>query len=672
HIFFLGIVVAGAAGVILVTALTFAALCIGKRNSTRVKHQREPLTELQEMPMASDNHDDTVEDGKLLKNSRMEKGHTSSNGDVTDKSHLQKELNNETAIGDVLANTEATSNSPEVRVSGKLLAASSFENKEDSLVAGKMEPTNEPGRRNSGDIFIFVGIPAPSTTSAVLQALPGKVLVPAAIDQVQGQALAALQVLKVMEADVQPDLCTRREYARWLVSASSVLSRTNASKVYPAMYIENVTELAFDDITLDDPDFPSIQGLAEAGLISSKLSRHDKKSSSYPDQSPFVFTPERHDSAQNNFSLFYSLFINSAFHLIPLSRQDLVSWKMALEKRQLPAVDQKSLLKVSGWTDTDKIHPDAWPALVADLSSGEWGIIALAFGYTRLFQPYKPVTKGQAAIALATGEASDTIVEELSRIEAESIAEKAVASYNSLAAQVEKDMNASFEKEFTLEKTRVDTIKKLAEEARQELESLRAERKAEHLVVMKEQAAVDSELEVLSRFRHEVEEQLQSLKSDKIDISYEKERLGKLHRDAEIENQEIARLQDELEVERKVLSIARAWAEGEAKRARERAKTLEAARDRWERQGINKMVVDNDIQEELNIDVTWLSAGNQSVEESLNRTESLMDKLKEMADTVRAKSKETIHKIMEKIPFVISVLKEWAQKSRHTNGRAKG
>lgn len=30
--------------------------------------------------------------------------------------------------------------------------------------------------------------------------------------------------------------------------------------MYPAMYIENVTELAFDDITPEDPDFPSIQG----------------------------------------------------------------------------------------------------------------------------------------------------------------------------------------------------------------------------------------------------------------------------------------------------------------------------------------------------------------------------------------------------------------------------
>ncbi|KAJ6294670.1 hypothetical protein OIU76_022703 [Salix suchowensis] len=104
--------------------------------------------------------------------------------------------------------------------------------------------------------FSSAGIPAPSAVSAALQVLPGKVLVPAVVDQLQGQTFAALQVLKVIEADDQPsDLCTRREYARWLVAASSALSRSTVSKVYPAMYIENVTELAFDDIKPDDPDF---------------------------------------------------------------------------------------------------------------------------------------------------------------------------------------------------------------------------------------------------------------------------------------------------------------------------------------------------------------------------------------------------------------------------------
>ncbi|KAK4436294.1 hypothetical protein Salat_0793100 [Sesamum alatum] len=487
-----------------------------------------------------------------------------------------------------------------------------------------------------GNFFTSAGIPAPSVVSAALQVPPGKVLVPAIVDQLQSQALSALQVLKVIEDDVQPgDLCTRREYARWLVLASSALSRTTTSKVYPAMYIENVSELAFDDITPEDPDFPSIQGLAEAGLIASKLSRRDMGTDEDP--SPLFFSPES-----------------------PLSRQDLVSWKMALEKRQLPIVDRKTLQHVSGFIDIDKIHPDAWPALVADLAAGEQGIITLAFGYTRLFQPEKPVTKAQAAIALSTGEASAIVSEELARIEAESMAEKAVTAHSALVAQVETDLNASYEKELALEREKINAVEKLAEEAWREVEKLRAKREEENLSLMKERAAVDSEMEVLSRLRRDVEEQLQALMSDKLEISYEKERLNKLRRDAETESQEITRLQYELDVERKALSMARAWAEDEAKRAREQAKALDEARDRWERQGI-KVVVDDDLREEAEAGGTWLAAGKQfSVEETIERSENLVDKLKKMADEVRGKCKDTINRIIETIVLLISNLKKRA------------
>nr|GMC65346.1 uncharacterized protein LOC109193336 isoform X1 [Ipomoea batatas]GMC84004.1 uncharacterized protein LOC109193336 isoform X1 [Ipomoea batatas] len=277
-----------------------------------------------------------------------------------------------------------------------------------------------------------------------------------------------------------------------------------------------------------------------------------------------------------------------------------------------------------------------------------------------MFQPDKPVTKAQAAIALATGEASDIVGEELARIEAESMAEKAVTAHNALIAEVEKDVNASYEKELSLEREKIDAVEKLAEEARRELERLKAEREEENLALLKEHAAVDSEMEVLSRLRREVEEQLQTLMSEKLEISYDKERLNKLRKDAELENQGIARLQYELEVERKALSMARAWAEDEAKRAREQAKALEEARERWEKHGI-KVVVDNDLQEEANTGVTWLSAGKQlSVEGSISRAENLVDRLRGMADAVRGKSKDTIHKIMEKILLYISVLREWA------------
>ncbi|MBA0796028.1 hypothetical protein Gohar_006831, partial [Gossypium harknessii] len=379
--------------------------------------------------------------------------------------------------------------------------------------------------------FSPVGIPAPSAVSADLQVHPGEVLVPAVVDQFQGQALAALQVLKVIEAEALPgDLCTRREYARWLVAASNALSRNVVSKVYPAMYVENVTELAFDDIIPEDPDFSSIQGLAEAGLISSKLSNQELLNYN---RGPVYFSPES-----------------------PLSRQDLVSWKMALEKRQLPEADREILYQLSGFIDIDKINPDAWPALVADLSTGEPGIIALAFGCTRLFQPNKPVTKAQAAVAIATGEASDLVSEELARIEAESVAENAVSAHNALVAEVEKDVNANFEKELSMEREKIDALEKMAEEAKRELERLRAEREEENMVLMKDRAAISAETEILSRLRREVEEQLESMINDKVEISYEKERISKLRKETEDETQEIVRLQHELEVERKALSMA--------------------------------------------------------------------------------------------------------------------
>ncbi|KAF9668375.1 hypothetical protein SADUNF_Sadunf15G0122100 [Salix dunnii] len=490
--------------------------------------------------------------------------------------------------------------------------------------------------------FSSAGIPAPSVVSAALQVLPGKVLVPAVVDQLQGQTFAALQVLKVIEADDHPsDLCTRREYARWLVAASSALSRSTVSKVYPAMYIENVTELAFDDIKPDDPDFSSIQGLAEAGFISSKLSNHDLLSSSVENQSPFYFAAES-----------------------PLSRQDLVSWKMALDKRQLPEADKKMLYKLSGFRDIDKINPDAWPALVADLSAGDQGIISLAFGCTRLFQPDKPVTKAQAAVALATGEASETVSEELARIEAESVAENAVSAHNALVAQVEQDINASFEKELSMEREKINAVENMAEEVRCEIERLRAEREKDDVALMKDRIAIKSEMEVLSKLRREVEEQLQSLLSNKVEISYEKERISKLQKEAESEKQEISRLQYDLEVERKALSMARAWAEDEAKRAREQAKALEEARYRWEKHGI-KVVIDSSLDEESSTGVTWLTAGKQisSVEGTVNRAENLVDKLKLMADNVKGESLKVIDKIIQKVQFLISFLTEWTSKA---------
>ncbi|XP_042432295.1 uncharacterized protein LOC122018900 isoform X1 [Zingiber officinale] len=476
------------------------------------------------------------------------------------------------------------------------------------------------------------GIPAPCHISATHQIPIGKVLVPPLVDQVQGQALAALQFLKVIEADVQPEaVCTRREYARWLVIASSNLSRTTLSKIYPAMYIENITELAFDDVTQEDPDFPYIQGLAEAGLISSKLSLMDLGHSSNQ-QDSVLFLPEG-----------------------PVSRLDLISWKMAVERRQLPQVDQNDLYQCSGYIDIHKINPDAWPALVADLSSGEQGISALAFGRTRLFQPDKPVTKAQAAIALATGDAAEVVNEELARIQAESLAETAVNAHAALVAQLENDLNANFEKELTKEKEKAKALEILAEEVKVELDRLKTEREDEHNSQIKEHAAVESEMEVLSRLRHELEEQLQSLMSNKLEISFERDKINKLRQEAESQNHVIAQLQYELEVERKAMHLARSWAEEEAKRVKEYAKVLEEARIRWKGHLID--VVNGGLQNKA---FTVTALEQSPVEPTIERGESLVKNLKSMAAELRFRSSATIEKVAEKILSLITTLKQQA------------
>lgn len=50
----------------------------------------------------------------------------------------------------------------------------------------------------SSNIFTSAGIPAPSVVSEAVRVTPGKILVPPAVDQVQWQALAALQTMKVL------------------------------------------------------------------------------------------------------------------------------------------------------------------------------------------------------------------------------------------------------------------------------------------------------------------------------------------------------------------------------------------------------------------------------------------------------------------------------------------
>ena len=184
------------------------------------------------------------------------------------------------------------------------------------------------------------------------------------------QDLATLGVLSIEPKTTEflPDkIITRREYAGWLVAANNAMYANNPAK--QIRLASPSTQPAFRDILTKDPDFPVIQGLAEAGLIPSALSG---------DATAVLFRPDA-----------------------PLTREQLILWKVPLDTRQaLPAANLEAVKQTWGFQDAGNIEPKALKAVLADFQNAEQSNIRRVFGYTTLFQPKKPVTRAEASAAL--------------------------------------------------------------------------------------------------------------------------------------------------------------------------------------------------------------------------------------------------------------------------------
>ncbi|MDZ8070232.1 MAG: S-layer homology domain-containing protein [Nostoc sp. DedQUE08] len=193
------------------------------------------------------------------------------------------------------------------------------------------------------------------------------------------QDLAALGVLSIETKTTKSNsttttnqfepskIVTHREYARWLIAANNAVYANNPAK--QIRLASESTQPAFSDVSAKDPDFPAIQGLAEAGLIPSPLSG---------DSTVVLFRPDA-----------------------PLTREQLLLWKLPLDTRQaLPSANLDAVKQTWGFQDVAKIDPKALRAVLADYQNGEQSNIRRVFGYTTLFQPKKPVTRAEAATAL--------------------------------------------------------------------------------------------------------------------------------------------------------------------------------------------------------------------------------------------------------------------------------
>jgi hypothetical protein len=182
------------------------------------------------------------------------------------------------------------------------------------------------------------------------------------------EELVRLQIISSTDKLNPHQSITRREYARWLVKVNNLIYSDVNSKLIRLATPNN--KPVFTDIPTNDPDFAIIQGLAEAGLIPSTLTQ---------DSSSIAFKPDT-----------------------PLTREDLITWKVPLDFRQkLPNASLDTIKETWGFQDATKITPQAWQELYVDWQNGEESNIRRGFGYITLFQPQKPVTLDEAGRILS-------------------------------------------------------------------------------------------------------------------------------------------------------------------------------------------------------------------------------------------------------------------------------
>ncbi|KAF5727769.1 hypothetical protein HS088_TW22G01466 [Tripterygium wilfordii] len=381
-----------------------------------------------------------------------------------------------------------------------------------------------------------------------------------AVDSTQQEALSLLKKLKIIEDDVRADeLCTRREYARWLVCINSLLERNPKHKIIPSVLLSGSVTTAFDDVGTDDPDFASIQALAEAGVIPSILSKNGSGVCSSEGQGCSSFYPERY-----------------------ISRQDLISWKAQLEYEFVSGLtEQISRTKVF-YMDVKEISPDASPELFMDMLAEDMSIIRKVFGKSRRLQSFKPSTKAQAAVALTSGRMSEAAHAELLRLEAELYSRQAEMEVIRTELLDRGDIQAFWDEKLQEVKIRGSEVENIYLAAVHELEQEKIVQEkifAEHL---KENAAMDCQRQLLLRLKEEVNEMSERLASERVIYVSEKCNLQEVLTELQTKQEGLLDTKSILEAENEALRILRSWLEDEARKSQARAKVLEAVRRRWE------------------------------------------------------------------------------------------
>ncbi|GAU21478.1 hypothetical protein TSUD_242010 [Trifolium subterraneum] len=386
---------------------------------------------------------------------------------------------------------------------------------------------------------------------------PGRVTIPVSVDSTQEEALSILKKLKIIEDDAEAsELCTRREFARWLVKLNSCLERNPKHRIATIVSLSGFVVTAFDDINVDDPDFQYIQVLAEAGVVPSKLSSQNSSNGCGSDYKEGVyFLPDRF-----------------------VSRQDLMEWRTPLEYGFFSGIIDQVSIKKAGYMDVKEITS---PGVYLDMLAGDSSIVRKVFGQSKRFQPNKPSTKAQAAVALTSGRMKKAISAEISRLEAENSARQDEAEEIRSELLSRGDIQKFWDAKLTEEKNHGSDVERLYLEAVNNLVEEKINQEKINAEFLKEQAAMDCQKQMLVSLKKEVDEVSEKLASERIIYVDEKQTVQKLLRDLEFKHEKILDTKSTLEAEKEALQMLRTWVEDEARRSQARAAVLAEVGRRW-------------------------------------------------------------------------------------------
>lgn len=383
---------------------------------------------------------------------------------------------------------------------------------------------------------------------------PGRVVVSVSADTTQQEALLWLKNLKIIEDEVMADeLCSRREYARWLILLNSRLERNPKNRISPYVSLAGSTINAFDDIKSEDPDFVYIQALAEAGVVLSKLS--SKNLTSDLDTS---FFPERF-----------------------ISREDLIGWRAKLEYQVMAGLNEEILRNKIGFLDARELKSDVLPPLFMDMMADDKSIMRKVFGQVKRFQPGKPCTKAQAAVALTGGKFTKLIHQEFSKLKSENSSRNFAIEEIKSELLERGEIQRFWEKKIQDEKRHRLEVEAAYFKTLKDLENQKINQDNAVNAYLKEIAALDCQKQLLLSLEKEVDEMNERLSYERKNFVDEKQKTRSNVGELEVKYERILDTKSILEAELEALRILRSWIEDEAKKGQARTKVLEEVGRRW-------------------------------------------------------------------------------------------